>query len=137
MEGMMPETTAAEAISAIDKWAAKISEVAAQYGPQAADLAVEVGRVGAVQHLLQNAGLVVAGAAVIWFVSRPFARRAAYWAEENSISMYEVPLGLASGLSGAGGLIAIIAGALDLLDPYAWVGLYRPEVFLAAKALGL
>ena len=115
----------------IDKWAAKLVAVAEQHGPQAAELALAVGRIGALQTVGTGALLAVVAGAMAYAANRAaLAFSDADYCDKNGYGLLALILGIA-GLFCAGGAV------FHLGNFYAWAGLWRPEIYLAAKALGL
>lgn len=117
-----------------DKWTTKLQEVITQYGPQAADFVLEVGRLSVIKELawvifciLFGIGLLVT---LIWTV--PSTLKSIN--EDNLLGIFS---GSYSMLAGMSGFLNVATNLDNLLDPFLWVGLWRPEVYLAAKALGL
>lgn len=128
----MTDTTVQNAADLIDKWAAKLVAVAEQHGPQAAELALSVGRVGSLQTIAQGAFLIVVAGALA-FAANKSAKAAANADSYSAADGY----GFLTVLIGVAGIFAFGAGVFNAGNFYAWAGLWRPEVYLAAKALGL
>lgn len=139
----------------IDKWAAKLVAVAEQHGPQAVELALAVGRIGAAQVLASGAASLAVCAAgsfgAFTLLKAHRAKKAIHdgyykrdYPEETSTReearAAEGPMffyGVGSGVTGLIAAGAFIGAVGRLSDLYAWAGLWRPEIYLAAKALGL
>jgi len=124
---------------AVDKMAGKLSAVIQQYGPQAADFALTLGRIEAAQGLGQGVVLSVVAFGCWKVVSRIVPKVRAEVAKGILDQKDFVVMGgggASIALTIAGGACAISA-LLKLTDMYLWIGLFRPEFLLAAKALGL
>lgn len=125
----MAETTevAKAGIDLVEKYADKLTDVLAQYSGPAADLALAVGRVAAIRDIVIAVALIVAsgiGAKLCIFLGK----KTPEWDELAGIPCVVVGVGSAA--------MAFIGG-VGLLDIFAWVGMFHPEIYLAAKALGL
>lgn len=125
-------------IGLLDKWADKLGEVISQYGPDAADMALELGRIGAIHVIASGVGNAVVSAGLAYVVFR----LGIVVRDENKKDIFKQRDGVLVG-GFIGGAIAavgsVLAGAVaisQISNVYAWVGLFRPEIFLAAKALG-
>lgn len=131
-------TEVQNAADLIDKWAAKLTNTVEQHGPAAADLAMTLGQIGAFQTI--GFGFLKAAIAVGGFiVIRKLALQMAKLADEGTDAGFPLFIGAGVGVV-IGGIITIgmtIDATISLTNAYAWVGMFRPEVFLAAKALGL
>lgn len=129
----MTDTTdvAAKGLDMIDKWAQQLGSALKQYGPDAVDLAMAVGRVGAIRDVAIGVLFlilaVIWSSGGLWVVKKTMKAEGGF--EEASFFM---------SLIGAVGFLILIGVALNnLLDLYAWAGIFRPEIYLAAKALNL
>lgn len=132
----MAEEIAQTGAAVVDKWAERLADVMAQYGPDAATFALEVGRVGALREIAYgSAWAAVAVGAMLstkWLVAatrRLYDNGRSGGEEIGPGILAAVFMGLTAGAS--------IAALNSLLNLYAWVGIWRPEVYLAARALGL
>lgn len=123
--------------------AEKMMQVAEKYGPHAIDLTLEVGRLAAAQLILPG---IIALMVLLYCLPKalrqlPVAQKAsaAYWGPEGGrverqimdsawarFWFFVVP-----------SVPAAIVTALCLGNASAWVGLFRPEIYLAAKLLNL
>jgi hypothetical protein len=123
----------------VDKMAGKLSAVIQQYGPQAADFALNLGRIEAAQGLGKGVALAAISFGCWKVVSRLVPKVKAEVAK-NILDQNDFVMmgggGASLALTIAGGVCAISA-LLQLTDMYLWIGLFRPEFLLAAKALGL
>lgn len=117
-----------------DKYLEKLSAALEQFGPHSAELAIAVGRIGAAERVLWGFILAALAVALLWGALLPLLRKLrTAQIDDDSTAVYF-----------AGALIAgtvcffLFGQALsNLTDLYAWAGLWRPEVYLAAKALKL
>lgn len=105
----------------------KLLKAIEAYGPQATQLILETGRIAAMQTLVTGAVLFAIGAALA-FASVILIRLDDD--DSFSISMASVVVPMCA-------IGCLIVGSISLCSVYAWVGLTRPEVYLAAKLLKL
>jgi hypothetical protein len=112
------ETVAGEA-------AEKLMRAVEKYGPQATEITLEVGRVAAIQTIVTGIAALIA--AYVGY-------RVAKWALAQDWEGVEA---IPTGVGGAIAVAGSIAGFLHLTNAFAWVGLFRPELYLAAKLLNL
>lgn len=142
---MTDTSTVQNAADLIDKWAAKLVTVAEQHGPQVAELAMATGQIGAAQTIVQGGGsaciAVAAGLAIKWGCGRIVAAAKAEDETHTGAPGHMVAQAIIGGAIGFFSLFALVIGTLEafsrLTNVYAWAGLWRPEIYLAAKALGL
>jgi hypothetical protein len=131
--------TAPNAAELIDKYAGQLFDILQQSGPHAMDLANGLGAAGALSTILFGvvmaataiacAVVVVKGVAAIIAANAPGVREDVF-ARGVIYGLF----GLASLLVGS---ISFYHAVSSLTNIYAWAAFWRPEVFLAAKALGL
>lgn len=118
----------------IQQYADKISSIVKEYGPQVTQLALDIGRISAIQDLVYG-GLGVAillGIAVnSIFVFKCIKNDPGLHSLFNHL--YVVISVFVSILFAIGGGYLIY----KLLDIFSWVGIFHPEIYLAAKALNL
>lgn len=126
----------ANAAQLIDAWAARLGETVAKHGPDAAELALAVGRFGAARELVGGLLELAVAAAVMRWLALPLWLTGARWLEEGADGVEGLPYAGALGAGVVAGIFALI-GLGRVTDVYAWAGLWRPELWLAAKALGL
>lgn len=123
----------------IEKFGQKLGELANAYGPNVVDLVLWTARVTAIRTLL--IGLFATGAAwALWvFFAKQRVRAMDLIEKKRGGGGATDPDGAvfaAIVLFAAASVATLIAG-LHLSDAYAWVGLFRPEVILAKKIIGL
>lgn len=130
-----------KAMDLVTQAANKLSEALHQYGPQAADFGLQVGRVASVQELVWGGAslIVFIGICINQYLSIRYILKIDF---ENKKT--ETQQGIAMGWGVLSLFLSIIIGIGTLLsiwshlfNAYAWIGLWHPEVFLAAKALNL
>ncbi len=124
-----------KAIDAANTFGAKIQEVLTIYGPKATELALAVGRVESARQLLAAVGGLVISGCAAWGAKKFYEKWNTYvpkYCGDDSFLTFAIPCVLLSVVSSIVGIIHIF----KILNPYAWVGLFHPEVALAAKALG-
>lgn len=106
-----------------------IMNIATKYGPDAYQFGLVLGRIDAIQHLM--VGLI----GVITIVVILIINYKVFYNQYNIDEDY-----FPSTMLGMGSIIAVAAittlSALNLFSIYAWTGVFYPEVWLAAKALG-
>jgi hypothetical protein len=103
-----------------------------QYGPDAVALALTVARISAGTQIFVGA-LLLLGA---WILAFPVRR--AVWAA-NPGGGYDgdwpTPRIVYALIAGVAVVVGGIGGVAAALDPFAWVGVFRPEVWIAYKAM--
>lgn len=137
-----------DAVDLIDKFADKLTTIIKDYGPDAMNFALEVGRIGAVKDLLNGVLMVGLGVIAVTIAvkclsilkkesANPTGEKRSY--NENKEMHEGICIGGGVGLVGAGlaSIPLLCIGVSTIANPFLWVGLFRPEVYLAAKALGL
>lgn len=104
----------------------KLENALTEYGPQAAELTLEVARVGAIQTVL--IGVVC----LILFVCGSFVAHksmAKVFVEEDGSAVLPACIGI---------MVAIFSSApafMYITNLYAWIGMFRPEIYLISKAI--
>lgn len=124
----------------ITKAADQISSAVEKYGPQAVDFSRELGRLAAGQQILFGIGSLLVAALIYWLIALPLHRKIkADWPEGETdvFDAIEPPVGIGWFFAHLAVVIFCIGGIYDLLNIFAWVGLWRPEIYLAAKFLRL
>ena len=127
----MSDEAIAQGAQIIDKWAEKLSVAVSQYGPDATNLAIEVGRIGALNCVVGGfAALLLATglAALCWWLWLKVAR-----AQDEA----QLGLGLLASVVSLGCFACVFGALMQLSNVYAWAGIWHPEIYLAAKALNL
>lgn len=117
----------------ITEAADKLLHAVEVYGPKATDLVLETGRVAAFQ-------TIVAGFVFLWML---FLILYCMWCcclrmqsyKDDNISDGPLAWGAAIGVLGLVGVVCLIGSLINLLNIFAWVGLWRPELYLASRAL--
>lgn len=114
----------------VEEFAAQVAEVAKQYGPTAMDFALTLGRVDAARHVALTLSITALAIFLVTRLSRVWA-----WATKNADET--------DGLSIYGGIgvwiatiFLVAATIIRASNIYPFVGLFKPEIYLAAKALG-
>lgn len=140
--------TSAQVWEAVQKLGAKLEALATQYGPDVVELALTVARVDAIHHLVTvlfglGCPIIAAIFATRWFSKR---HKEVYTAApkdyEGDIRSYQIRETLGwlttfKWVSVAAGAVMSMILVVQLTDVWTWVGIVRPEVYLAAKALKL
>lgn len=117
-----------------DKYIEKLSAALVQFGPQAADLALTVGRVGAVNELVSGFAALALAVVLLRYAVSPLFRKVRDAGYDDPLD----PLYFCGSFFLSIVCAALLVGsAMSLTDIYAWVGLWKPEIYLAAKALKL
>lgn len=105
----------------------------AHHGPQAVELALLVARIDAAQALLTPL-LWTAFFAVMWVW--PMKRLWSWAVERDHTRTDEEPPGkLVAGLASMVMAVPSSVSVIDLMNIYAWVGLFAPEVWIAYRAM--
>ena len=105
----------------------------AQHGPQAVELALLIARIDAA-HALVTPLLWTAFFAVVW--AWPMKRLWSWAIERDRTRRYEEPPGkFVAGLASVAVAIPTLKSVIGLMNGYAWVGLFSPEVWIAYKAM--
>lgn len=108
----------------MDKLAQQISDLAAYYGPQVHDNAFLAVQVDSVRDLLVMVLLFIFAAGLL-FVSVKVSK-------SEDMNDFGGPLIF---ISGAFGLACAVSGLCILFDPWTWIPLFRPDLYLAHVAL--
>lgn len=132
-------TDVSQISDAVDKMAGKLGAVIQQYGPQAADFALNLGRIEAAQGL--GKGIVLSVIAFgCWKAVSRIVPKVRIEVAKNILDQNDFVMMGGGGASIAltlAGAVCAISALLKLTDMYLWIGLFHPEFLLAAKALGL
>lgn len=143
----MGEQLEAKAVEAIDKamhgvdvLAAKLTELAQQYGPDVVDAALVVARVEAAQVIMSGATASVIGAVAVYYGLRMFRAGC----EQGRIyrlpeTCYDAPEGsflrIAGVITLSLGVVSAICAAIKLSNLWAWVGMFEPKLYIAHRLL--
>jgi hypothetical protein len=117
-------------IAAAEKFGDKLAQLATQYGPDVADVALLAARVDAASTLVTGAVCVISSACVAYFI----AYRATVEVNEASDGSVPEIIPAIVGTFVAAGFA--FAGIPRLTSVWAWVGIFEPKVWLAGKLLG-
>jgi hypothetical protein len=127
---------ASKGLDLADKWASQLGDALHKYGPDAAQLALAIGRVGAIQTvgsgLICAAIAVAAAKAVVKFVTIGRGIK-----DPDKEFGYVMTLAVGGAVIGIAGFACAISAIVYLTNLYAWVGMFNPAIYLAAKALNL
>jgi len=116
------------------------------YGPKATDLVLETGRIAAAQSifysfldLIIGATLLVVGMrlAIRWFKTAKEIEKEGGERFRNDEQFKCQILGGCASIVAVGGAITTFIGVISVCNLWMWVGLWRPEIYLAAKLLNL
>ena len=129
----MSEKSLDETLSGIiDKVAGALEKATTSHGPQAVELALEVGRMAAIRDVVSGfVGAVGFGVLVLWLY-----RRLTVHIGDHDDFFDSNPI-----LVIGGGITLILAGMIciinisELTKIHAWVGMFHPEVYLAYRAI--
>lgn len=116
---------------AFSAFANKIETLATEYGPEVVDMALWVARIDALQVLSVTFLLVV-----LAVISALFVKPLNKWAKRVDPE-FETPAPL---LGYVAGLTSIVLGFIFILrvfDPWPWVGVIEPQLWIARHVLGL
>ena len=131
---MTPETTD-KLLQAGEKLIDRIAEIGQQYGPQAAELALNVYRIEAINNLLVGGLfllLTIAFVAGTAWASIKVVRLMRDEDEELMILFASIAL-----VGSVPSALFFLGAASRLVDAYNWIGLWHPEVLMARQVLGL
>ncbi len=104
----------------------------AEHGPDAVDLALTVARIDAAQTLLYGLGLIL----LAGVVCGPFTSSVWSYAKKHCDPIDSATTRLVYGaVGGPTCLTLLVFGFEGLLNAFAWIGLFQPEVWIAHKAL--
>lgn len=114
------------------QWAAKLQSVIEVQGPKVIDLAMATAQMAALGKLLDILVWLIASGVALWF-----ARKAYLWVfsvikDADDRFFWCAGLCLPTGIA----LIIFTVAVSSITNPFIWAGLFRPEIYLAAKALG-
>lgn len=129
----MTETTDTDKIlAAAERFGDKLADIAGQYGPDVADVALAAARVDAASQVI---GAV--GAAIGACISYRFLRTSIVAFTTNDNHMGKELLGLLGTIFSGAALavfgIAVVAMGASL---WPWIGLFEPKIYVAGKLLG-
>jgi hypothetical protein len=110
----------------MDELAKRFADIAAQYAPQVADAAKQSVIISCYSTMLY---------ATIWIIIGLVLIKAStiFWFNRTNENLAELPAGILM-LLGVG---AVIISVLCWIDPWLWVALYRPELYIAHSFLKL
>lgn len=119
-------------MTTLDNKTAEILGQLQHLAPQATQLAMEAARVEAVSKILENGTGVLVGGIALWLMWRNFKKAVETAEEADDVAVY---LGmffsyLVGGVLFVTGVVCIFC----LIDPWVWVTLYHPELWLAHVA---
>lgn len=129
----------------IEQMFAKLADVAERYGPHVAELGAAVGRVAAADTIVRGIVLLIIslgalGAAVYFGRRAKITYDAAQLMKEYDKKIDAegsvIPWILCSVVASFAFFLVFVPSVFRLTNIYAWVGIFRPEVYLAARALG-
>ena len=131
---MTPETTD-KLLQASEKLIDRLTEIGQQYGPQAAELALNVYRIEAINNLLVGGFLLLLTIAFVAGTAWASIKVARLVRDEDEGPMILfVPIVLVGGVPS---VLFFFDAVSRLLDIYNWIGLWHPEVLMARQVLGL
>ena len=110
----------------MDELAKQFSQVAEQYAPQVINASLMAAQISALSAMAGGLiAFVIAG--TLWRVGK------FVWQKGDKDDILYVPACLAYGSAG----IAFCIGVWSFVDPWVWIALTRPEIYIAKRALGL
>lgn len=138
------ETSAAKAIDklsgAADQLAAKMAELAQQYGPEAIDAGLAVARIEAAQGIVKGFVFLIVSAVFSFICYKltkiGFNLARIYKLPETSYSAPDGTWQIAVGI--CAGVLASITGitfVVALSDIWNWVGIFEPKLWIAHRLL--
>jgi CHASE2 domain-containing sensor protein len=110
----------------MDELAKRFADIAAQYAPQVIDAAKQSVVISCYQTLLFTALWLIIGCALI-------KTSTIFWRNRTDLNMAEIP----TGISIIVGLIAIVICCMVLINPWTWIALNHPELYIAHSFLNL
>jgi len=116
---------------AVEAFAVKLQALTLEYGPEVVDAVFWVARVDALSVIGVTAGVLIAGIALALNTKRAMA-----WSkrvEPNS----ETPLAIWGHLVGLSSIVLLSIATIRILNPWPWVGVIEPQLWIAKKILGL
>ena len=113
----------------MDKLAQEFADLAKQYAPAVGDAAMRAARIEAYSSLAAGAlTLIFAGAMLC----------GAFWLARKAFSGdWDEITFLPAGILCIVGIIALCAGLWSFVDPWTWVTIQHPELWIAKRAFGL
>jgi hypothetical protein len=122
----------------INQAADKLVHAIEVYGPKATELALETGRMSALNEIIQSTSAFLVGGALL-FGSYKVIRTAFRKVEVEKVDEDGpwIAAGIIAGFIGVGATIALFVGFFSLLDVWPWVGISHPDIYLAHKMLKL
>ncbi len=132
----MENLTSEELIERANEFAVSVIDAVEKYSPEAAQLALEVGRIEAIQEVVLCVVLIL-GSTLAFFMSKGLmkiaVKKEAEREERSLASDAEIGATVGSIISGAISLILFVCFIFNLINVPAWVGMWHPEVYLAHR----
>lgn len=118
----------------VEKAAKVLEDVTVQYGPAAVDLALEVGRIAAINDIIWGLATLLLAGVLLTFAITLF--RKVDWSEVDWGWSAKPDMGaLCSTGCGFISLLFFQVASQKLIQVHAWVGMFKPEVYLAYTAI--
>lgn len=111
----------------------KLIKAVEAYGPKATDLVLETGRIAAIQEIVSGVAFLI-GFLILCRISAGCSRKIVKLPNYDD---EKIVWGFAVAVSLASAAICLGAGMVKLVNVGAWVGMWHPEIYLAAKLLNL
>lgn len=119
------------AADAVEIFAIKLQNLSAEYGPEVVDAALWVARIDALAVIGATVAILIAG--IVLGLNTKTARAWSKKVEPN----WESPLAVWGGLVGLSSIVLLTMGTIRILNPWPWVGIIEPQLWIAKKVLGL
>lgn len=115
----------------MDKLEAKVIELIERMDPVAYETALQAARVDAVSAIVGNVIGILVGAGFMYAAWRLWK-----WSQDKKCKAQDLGVIGCILMAVLGGITTAVSGAM-LLDPWIYVTLYKPELWLAKSVLGL
>jgi len=127
---MSEESSKNEALELVREYLDSAKEVVNSYGPDAAELGLEVFRLQAIQHVVSSMFGLALGVGFLW-LSCKLLRRV-----KDTQTDWEEFVFCVGGLIGMCiGATAFIIGVFEGTTIIAWVGMFKPEVYMLNEVI--
>lgn len=130
----MSDTTelAKTGVDLVEKYADRIGDVLAQYSGPAGELALGFGRVGAINEILRWVCVTALSGLISYLATKALIKglKRDNGFPPNPNNMFAV-------FGGVTGVVLLFVSLVLFPSAYALVGIFKPEIYLAAKALNL
>ena len=120
------------AAGAIEAFAIKLGALSTEYGPEVVDAALWVARIDALNSISVSFMLVLFASILLYYNSKVWAWATKIAKEDSDGFIY-----IASAIYSAIWILPFIVAGIRLFNPWPWVGIIEPQLWIAKRILGL